>query len=140
LKRGPFAVTAKFVRFVTFDFDEVTGAPVGFFKKAYSFWRRASLPDQDDHELRELLDWFRDSLEAPNRLHRSANRHAHGKGLSWFTPEAVEHIAKARRILALLEKHTAPTRMVTAINPGYILYEDEFQVCAIPFRDGDGSA
>lgn len=125
----------KYVRFVTFEKDEVTGEYIGFFKSVYKLKRAHRLPPDDHENLASLLDWFREMLDAPDRFHRSSNPHAHGKGLSWFKPRAEEHIAKARRLLEILDRHGVLSKMLTTSRPGYVLYEDEFQICAIPFRE-----
>lgn len=82
------------------------------------------------------MDWFKTMLEKPQRFHRSSNKHAHGKGLSWFKPTAYDHIKKARDILYILERNGVLSEMLTTDRPGYILYEDDIQICAIPFKDG----
>jgi len=126
----------KFVRFVTIQADHVTGIKIGFFKAAYQLWRDNRLSADDDVALRALLDWFDDMLEAPQRFSRSSNKHAHGKGLSWFKPTADVHIKKAREILDILERNGVLSEMLTTTRPGYVLYEDDIQVCAVPFKDG----
>lgn len=127
----------KYVRFVTFQKDEVTGEYLGFFNSVYELKRAQQLPSDDHERLTSLLDWFRKMLDAPGRFHRSANPHAHGKGLSWFKPSAEEHIAKARQLLDILDRHGVASQMLTSSRPGYVLYQDEFQVCAIPYREQD---
>lgn len=125
----------KFVRFVTLQKDGVTGRPVGFFKAAYKLRRDAMLPADEHKALSELLEWFDGDLDVPERFHRSSNPHAHGKGLSWFKPEAVEHIEHSRQILLILERYGVLSEMLTTQRPGYVLYEDDIQICAVPFRD-----
>ncbi|PQA86816.1 hypothetical protein CW354_15140 [Marinicaulis flavus] len=88
-------------------------------------------------ELNELLSWFDDYLDAPTRFARSKNKHAHEKALSWFKPEADEHIDRARVLLALLGRHGVMSEMLTTAKPGMIIYEDDWQVAAIPFKDKD---
>jgi len=129
-------MAGKYVRFVTHQKDEVTGLDIGFFQAAYRLWRENRLPSDDDKALRDHLDWFKDMLDAPRRFHRSTNPHAHGKGLSWFKPEANEHIGRARQIVRILERHGVQSEMLTTLKPGYLLHEDEFQICAVPFKEG----
>ena len=52
--------------------------------------------------------------------------------ISWFKPEATEHIAKIRKMGVILEDHGYAVEMIKTLNPGYIVYEDEFQAAAIP--------
>ncbi len=127
----------KFVRFVTHKKDEVTGLDTGFFSAAYALRRENRVTIHDAEKLNELLSWLDDHLDAPTRFARSKNKHAHGKALSWFKPEAVDHIDKARDLLALLERHEIASEMLTTSKPGKVVYEDEWQIAAIPFKDKD---
>ncbi len=57
------------------------------------------------------------------------------KAISWFKDTATEHLRRIRDVCAILEHHDVRVRMITTDRPGYILYEDEFQVAAEPFAD-----
>jgi hypothetical protein len=41
----------------------------------------------------------------------------------------------ARELVAILEAHDIRTEMITSDRPGYVVYEDQYQVVAEPFRD-----
>ncbi len=123
----------KFVRFVTHETDEVTGERIGFFKAAYALRRSGKLSAAEHETLSEHLDWFGDELDVPGRFHRSSNPNAHGKGLSWYKPGALEHLRRSRAIL--VERNGVMSEMLTTLRPGYLLYEDDHQICAIPFAD-----
>ena len=127
----------KFVRFVTYEKDKVTGLPVGFFQAAYDLFYDGSIPSADVVEIKRHLDWFREYLDKPDRFARSRNRHEHGKALSWFKPAAEEHIDKARSLLVLLERYGVASEMLTTARPGAVVYEDDWQIAAIPFKDKD---
>jgi hypothetical protein len=47
----------------------------------------------------------------------------------------VEHLGKIRELVALLERCGVSIRRLWTKRPGYVVYEDSFQVTAIPFRD-----
>ena len=96
---------------------------------------RVGLPPPSSAHFRGALDWFDAELDLPERFHLSTNPHAHGKALSWFKPEATDHIRQARIILAVMVQYGIPSEMVTTSRPGYVVYEDDHQICAIPFRD-----
>lgn len=81
------------------------------------------------------MDWFDERLIEPKRFARSNNKHAHEKALSWFKPEASEHIGKARRLLSKMAEGGIVSEMITSDNPGYVVYEDEQQIVAVPYRD-----
>jgi hypothetical protein len=42
-----------------------------------------------------------------------------------------------REMAFLLEHHDVPVRMIKTARPGYVVYEDEFQIVAVPFADSD---
>jgi YD repeat-containing protein len=51
-----------------------------------------------------------------------------------FKQSATDHIHMARELAALLDAHDIRTEMLTTDRPGYVVYEDEYQVLAEPFR------
>ena len=55
--------------------------------------------------------------------------------LSWFRDTAHEHIGKMRDFALILERHGIAVRMIRTDRPGYVLYEDDYQVAAYPFAD-----
>jgi hypothetical protein len=57
-------------------------------------------------------------------------------GISWFKATAEEHISKIRELIALLENHGVRVEMIKTTRPGYVIYEDNFQIVAVPFADG----
>jgi hypothetical protein len=57
------------------------------------------------------------------------------KAISWFKDSGVEHIAKLRDIIAILENHGITVRIITTDRPGYVVYEDEHQIVVEPFSD-----
>ena len=46
---------------------------------------------------------------------------------------ATEHIKQARSLVTLLEHKDIRVEMLTTERPGYIVYEDRYQVVAMPF-------
>ena len=78
------------------------------------------------------MDWLRRRLKVPAVLSRAGTRRA----ICWFHPQADEPIARVRSIVTLLELHGLHTRMVRAADPGTVLYEDDWQVVAVPRRPG----
>lgn len=125
----------KFVRFIVDGRERVSGVRLGFFGEAYRVRNEVLAPPEDRTRLAELLEWFKENLAIPDRFARSGNRHAHGKGLSWFKPDAIEHITKAREITDIVERCGIRVEMRTTSEPGYVIYEDQFQICAQPFRE-----
>lgn len=48
---------------------------------------------------------------------------------------AAEHIAKMYALIQVLEAHGVSVDILRTERPGYIVYEDEFQVAAEPFKE-----
>jgi len=123
-----------FVRFVVSHRHSETGMPTGIFEAVKLLPRVGQLPDWDERQLDAISDWFVDHLPHPTRVARSARPNGAHRALSWFKASAREHIARARELAAILERHDILTEMLQTDRPGYIVYEDEFQVLAEPFR------
>jgi hypothetical protein len=52
--------------------------------------------------------------------------------------DAAEHAARLRALTVLLQRHGFVTQVLWTRRPGYVVYEDEYQVAAVPFRDTPG--
>ncbi|MEQ1954532.1 hypothetical protein [Mesorhizobium sp. CN2-181] len=111
----------------------------GFFSAAYEIMDQPNLDRQTLDRLNESLLWFRQNLPVPARFNRSKSKGFYRKtatrGLSWFKPTAKEHLAKAFALAALLEENGHVVEVLRTSRPGYIVYEDEYQVVAEPFSD-----
>ncbi|MEM8937007.1 MAG: hypothetical protein AAGC77_11425 [Pseudomonadota bacterium] len=127
----------KFVRFVTADREPVTGLKVGFFDAAYELSRSGVPNEADIKTLTTALRWFETNLNVPTRFSKTARPHAHGKAFSWFKPAASEHISKSRDVLKVLVRYGTQSEMLTSRKPGVIVFEDSFQIAAIPFKSRD---
>ena len=57
------------------------------------------------------------------------------RAIFWFKPTATEAIRMLWGLAQLLRGHGYHVEMLTTDRPGYIVYEDDLQVAAIPFRD-----
>ena len=123
-----------YVRFVTTRQHPDTGVQMGIFQTNRLMPPYGHVADWDETRLEELKAWFREHLVMPDRVARSRRPNGHHAAISWFKDTATEHIARARELAALLEQYGVPTRMLTTDRPGYVVYEDEFQIAAEPFR------
>lgn len=126
-----------YVRFVTLHDDTDSQEPMGIFAAAINRRRNGEILALHEAHLHEILVWFGSALQIPARLNRSRRPHRINKAISWFKPTATDHISKAREIVAILEEHGEHVRMFTTQRPGYIVYEDEFQIVAEPYASTD---
>ncbi|MDB4908092.1 MAG: hypothetical protein JWO05_2876 [Gemmatimonadetes bacterium] len=122
-----------FVRFVIARTHPDTGVQAGIFE-GVSDLRSVGVPKWDEQRLDELRMWLREHLPLPDRVARSRRPNGHHAAVSWFKDSATEHIDVAREYAAILNMHDIRTEMITSERPGYVVYEDEFQVLAEPFR------
>ena len=123
-----------FVRFIVAHRHPETNEPMGIFEAVDFLPPGGRLADWDERRLAELRAWFVEHLPFPERTARARRPNAAHRALSWFKASATTHIAHARELAALLEANDVRTQMLTSDRPGYIVYEDEFQVLAEPFR------
>ncbi len=128
-----------FLRFVTTELHRESHQELGVFQAAYRLRDKGSLSQSEELLLKKVSGWFNANLEKPKRF-TSAKPPYYRKrqnGISWFKDSAREHIGKMREMVALLEHHDVSVRMIKTTRPGYVVYEDEFQVVAVPFADSD---
>jgi hypothetical protein len=93
-------------------------------------WGTITGPDAD--ELNELRAWFGENLEKPTSFGR-ATLH---RGICWFKTGSVEHISRIWEMVQILERHGVYVKKIRTDRPGYMVYEDEWQIVAEPFRKG----
>lgn len=126
----------KLVRFVAEAIHPNSQRRSGLFQLIYELEDSGELTKGEAEVLEEIRAWFNRNLEKPDRFARSLRSHPHAKAVSWFKPSARAHIAKMRELAALFESHGYAVRQVLTTRPGYVVYEDEVQVTAVPFREG----
>ena len=124
-----------FVRVTVLHKHEESHQPMGVFQAACRLRDRGRMKPADELRHDEILRWFNLHLPIPGRFSRSHRRHAACKAICWFRKQAVDHIGMLRNLATLLERHGLATRTVHTAKPGYVVYEDDHQVVAVPFRD-----
>ena len=127
-----------YLRFVVPRKHLDSGVRAGIFGAAYAVQRGSDLSPHEREELDGLLGWFNDNLELPFRFNRTKSKgyvSRATKGISWFKASAEEHVTKMHRLAAILEDQGHHVSLIKTTNPGYLVYEDEHQVVAEPFKD-----
>lgn len=124
-----------YLRFVLEETDQRTGMEKGLFTAAYSALRSGELYSYEEKEIKEALEWLEKRLPVPDKFSKKRNAsHKNTHGISWFRPNAVETLKQIRRIVAVLEEHGTKVTVLKSTRPGYIVYEDIFQIVAEPFH------
>jgi hypothetical protein len=133
------------VRFAGRAIDPGSGQPIGIFQLAADLRNSRTLPSTDQRRLAALRGWFNANLAQPRRFSHWKDgwrRSAHGWqrqpiAISWFRSDAVQCLKYAEAMADLLRTHGVHVDRLTCTNPGYITYEDEHQVVAVPFNESE---
>lgn len=128
-------MTQTYIRFVVLKKDEDSAKRQGLFQAIRDLGDASSLLPHEEAAADQIRDWFNDNLEKPSTFSRSSRPHAKGIAISWFKDSAVEHIQKIYGLVYLLRAHGVHVEIIKTKRPGYIVYEDEHQITAEPFRD-----
>ena len=123
-----------FIRFVSREIDDDSRVSAGLFRTAYKLIEEVSLPDYEYDALREPMNWFNKHLKTPYDF-RLEPGDLSDLSLCWFLSTATEHLRRAWEMVAIMEERDIFIRMIKTEAPGYILYEDETQVLAFPYKD-----
>jgi hypothetical protein len=91
-----------------------------------------SITGCDAEQLNELETWFGKNLKKPTSLGRDKLR----LGICWFKTDATEHISRIWEMVQILERNGVYVKKIKTDRPGYVIYEDEWQLVAEPFRKG----
>jgi hypothetical protein len=124
---------ARFIRFVGAEIDPRSQVAAGLFCAASRLRRMDDFPDYECDALAALRDWFNVHMDSPFDHLRRESRYQ--RAICWFKPTAREHIARARELIAILERHDVLIWTIKSRRTGYVHYEDEAQVFAEPYHD-----
>jgi hypothetical protein len=103
---------------------------LGIFQMAFELRDGQILEKYFEKELVESIDWLKMHLKSPDVLKRGESFRA----ISWFQPRAKEPLKRIRKIKFILEEHGYIIDTIKTKNPGNVIYEDGWQVIAIPFK------
>lgn len=120
----------KYVRFQGLTPNLGTSSKEGIFQLAYRLKRSPEITPYDDAELRRNLAWLDMHLKSPEILECSQSKRA----ICWFKETADEPIKRIWALKYLLETYGNWIEVIKTGKPGVVLYQDGWQVAAIPFR------
>jgi len=132
LERNDPLERREYIRFVVGRKDEDSHFEQGVFQAAARAIEWESITGPDADELNAVRSWFSENLEKPT----SFGRGNLSLGICWFKLAATEHIDRIWHMIRILERNGIYVRKIKTDKPGYIVYEDEWQVVAEPFREG----
>lgn len=122
-----------FIRFVTANLDPRSGRRQGLFEAGAALRRTREMAVSHADQLDTVRVWFCDNLPVPTRFSLSSRPHRKAQALSWFKDAATQHIHHIREYQRILELYGVAVEMLRTDRPGYVVYEDNFQVVAYPF-------
>ena len=124
-----------YLRFEIDEKDEISGREKGIFMAMDILLENGSLYDYEQEVEKEIYAWFKKNLKVPKVQSSKSGYHVKAMSISWFKDSAVEHINKMRQYAQILESHDFSVKQKITERPGNIVYEDEYQIAAIPFND-----
>jgi hypothetical protein len=124
-----------YLRFVIHKNDADSGRRQGLFQALAAMDEEGLLLPYEQSQYEDIYAWFKKNLRKPRSFTRSTKPHAKKVSLSWFKDSAKEHIAKMHALKQILEAHGVVVDVIQTNRPGYVVYEDEFQVAAEPFNE-----
>lgn len=108
----------------------------GFFAAAEYLKLHADLAIEERTELEKLIDWFDNTLPIPDYYQDERNRQSAKAATSWFKDTAKKFIKGMNKLAAILEQnHISVERIHEKKLMGKVIYEDEFQLTILPYRD-----
>jgi hypothetical protein len=113
-----------FLRFIVLD-QEVGWT--GVFQGRWMIRECSELPDSVQSCYRANRDWLNRHLHSP--------RQVNPESIFWFRAEATECIDRIRELIEIYRVAGHEVRMQATRDPGYILYQDEHQIAAIPQKE-----
>ena len=122
----------EYVRFVIGHKGEESHVERGIFQAAAQALEWQNIRGSDADELNELQAWFGENLEKPTSFGRDELR----LGICWFKTGSTEHISRIWEMVRILERNGIYVKKIRTDKPGYVIYEDEWQLVAEPFPKG----
>jgi hypothetical protein len=122
----------EYIRFVIGRKDDDSHVEQGIFQAAAQAVEWQNITGADADELNELRAWFSENLEKPTSFGRDKLR----LGICWFKIGSAEHISRIWEMVHILERNGIYVKTIRTDRPGYVTYEDEWQLVAEPFRKG----
>jgi hypothetical protein len=123
------------IRFALYQQDRDSQVPEGILAVAYRLRDGTELDAGERAQISESIEWFKKHLPVPDRFNRSTRPGVRPKAISWFKPTASEHVSRMDELSSFLTAHGYNVRTIKTEKPGFVVYEDDFQLVAEPFAE-----
>jgi hypothetical protein len=108
----------------------------GFFWAADYLKNHGILGIGDRQKLEELIKWFDKHLPVPDYYQNKKNRQDAKSATSWFKDSSSNFIQRMNELSVILETYNVEVERISSKKVlGKKIYEDEFQVTVLPFRE-----
>jgi D-alanyl-D-alanine dipeptidase len=124
-----------FVRFIAAFKQDGSPHRSGVFQASERLCEQAQLDREEEKRVEKIFEWFNQRLRIPASFRRLRGRQSHRPAVCWFKEDAAEHLAKMWELVAMLRRRGVFVQKLRTERVGYVVYEDAYQVTAIPFRD-----
>lgn len=132
LERSDPLEKPEYIRFIIGRKDDESHVELGIFQAVARALEWHDIIGSDAAHLGELREWFNTNLEKPTSFGRDKLR----LGICWFKTHATEHVSRIWEMVQILERNGIYVQKIKTEKPGYVVYEDEWQLVAEPFREG----
>ncbi|TNF33270.1 MAG: hypothetical protein EP312_09675 [Gammaproteobacteria bacterium] len=124
-----------YIRFSVPVKDDKSGKEMGVFTAGGILSDSGNLYEHEMENRKNILNWFSKNLAVPDVQGSDSNHYTNPNAISWFKASATTHIAKMREYIEILRAHDIQVDQHQTERPGKILYEDSYQIAAVPFND-----
>lgn len=132
LERSDPLEKPEYIRFIIGRKDDESHVELGIFQAVAQALEWHDISGSDAAHLQEIREWFNKNLEKPSSFGRDKQR----LGICWFKTCAIEHVSRIWEMVQILERNGIYIQKIKTEKPGYVVYEDEWQLVAEPFRKG----
>jgi hypothetical protein len=129
---------AEYIRFSTFNHDSLSKRPQGVFQALFDLKDNGQMQEHHLIHFENTVSWFNKNLKKPTQFSKSKKRHALSSGICWYKASAHTHINKMYELVDILKEHLIEVNITKTNKPGYIVYDDDFQIVAEPFVETKG--
>ncbi len=126
-----------YTKFITLFLDNLLDEEKGFISAARYLHENGIISDEKRHLLGENLAWVEEHLNKRPDFSPLSDEDIFNIPMSWLKSNASEHIARMQQIREILEENDILVEVLEVESPGKILYEDAYQVVAVPFDLGE---
>ena len=116
-----------YLRFATFRTDPDALRPQGVFQRTYALLDGGELHPEEVRILRAALGYFEHDMAVP-RVHQP-------RAVFWFKAECAMCTHHGWLLANALKASGVPVVPLRTVKPGLVVYEDDCQIAAVPYRD-----